>query len=512
VPGRFDLRASAAAASVPPIDPNFPLGIAAGDPHPTGSVIWSKVPDSPGAVAVDWEVANDEAFSRIARRGSTEAVAETDHTVKVVVDGLRSDAWYFYRFRTAAGTSRVGRLRTAPVLGRSPQRLRFAFSSCQQINESYYVAHLAMAKEDIDFWVHYGDYIYVNDFGTISLDDYRGVYRRFKANPMLQELHARYPVVAMWDDGEFVNGIDRTFDPARFDAARQAWFDYQPVTRPERDPNRTYRKIGWGDLVSFLLLDVRQYRDPVINGVSGGPLGLSTIDTHTEAGAHMFDPNRTCLGQRQKHWLTSHLASDEATWRHIGHGYNFLAVRLDDYDTPSARANPPAGFHINGGNYVATDAWDSYWAERRRLMDFLADQAIPNVVATAGHTHVYFAGGLRPDYDDLEGSPVVAHEFVCGSLTADPDLRKAYLPDLPLEEAEAVLRSVEGAFLGLNPQIDYIDLVSQGYGLVEFTPSEARVWFQVIDTYDALAEARTRASWTVPAVASGESATLVRNI
>ena len=107
---------------------------------------------------------------------------------------------------------------------------------------------------------------------------------------------------------------------------------------------------------------------------------------------------------------------------------------------------------------------------------------------------------------------MVAHEFVCGSLTADPDLRKAYLPDLPLDEAEAVLRSVEGAFLGLNPQIDYIDLVSQGYGVVELTPTEAQVAFRVIDTYDALAEASTRASWTVPAVASGEPATLVRNI
>jgi alkaline phosphatase D len=47
-----------------------------------------------------------------------------------------------------------------------------------------------MADEDIDFWVHYGDYVYVHDFATLTPADYRQVYQRFKANPLLQELHA----------------------------------------------------------------------------------------------------------------------------------------------------------------------------------------------------------------------------------------------------------------------------------------------------------------------------------
>jgi alkaline phosphatase D len=223
--------------------------------------------------------------------------------VKVLVQGLDPDRWYHYRFRTAPGTSRIGRLRTAPAKGCASRRLRFAFSSCQQINDSHYVAHLAMADEDIDFWVHYGDFVYVHDFAMLTLADHRQVYKRFKANPLLQELHARYPVVAMWDDGEFVNGIDRTLEPARFAAAKQAWFDYQPVMRRRGDLDRTYREITWGDLASFLLLDVRQYRDPWPPGAPGGPPGLSTVDTRTETGAHLFDADRTCLGRRQKSWL-----------------------------------------------------------------------------------------------------------------------------------------------------------------------------------------------------------------
>jgi alkaline phosphatase D len=495
------LDVAAVAAEVAPIDPNYPLGVAAGDPRPHGAVIWTRVaPPSPTArVAVTWQVATDASFRRIVRHGRVDATATTDHTVKVLVPGLEPDRWYHYRFRTTSGTSRSGRLRTAPRAGCMPRRLRFAFSSCQQINDSHYVAHLAMADEDIDFWVHYGDYVYVHDFATLTLADYRQVYQRFKANPLLQELHARYPVVAMWDDGEFVNGVDRTMEPTRFAAAKQAWFEYQPVVRRRGDPDRTYREITWGDLASFLLLDVRQYRDPWPPGTAGGPLGLSTVDTRTESGAHIFDADRTCLGRRQKGWLKRRLLAPEPRWRHVGHGYNFLALRLEDFDTPEARANPPAGFHLNGGSYVASDAWDAYWAERRELMTFLDEHEVPNVLVTAGHTHIYFAGGLRPDYDDLATSPVVAHEFVCGSLTADPDLRRQYLPNLPLDEAEAVLRGLEGLFLAGNPHIDYMDLVSQGYGVVELTPSAANVELRVIDTFDRQARATTRAAWEVPA-------------
>ena len=39
-PTWFDLPAGAAAT---PIDPNFPLGIAAGDPLPDGAVIWTQI-------------------------------------------------------------------------------------------------------------------------------------------------------------------------------------------------------------------------------------------------------------------------------------------------------------------------------------------------------------------------------------------------------------------------------------------------------------------------------------
>lgn len=508
-PTWFELPGAAASpGAVPAVDPAFPHGIAAGDPRVDGAVIWTRVdPGADGGSGVDvtWEVSDTEGFGTILASGTVTATGSSDHTLHALVEGLDADGWFFYRFRYGAHTSRTGRLRTAPAPGSSPERLRFTFSSCQQRNSSYYVAHTAMANEDLDFVVHYGDYIYVSDGGTITLDDYRDVYKGFKANPLLQDLHARYPMVVMWDDGEFVNGIDSTMPEPRFTNAKRAWFEYQPVIGPDEEPYRAYRSFAWGDLVDFWMLDVRTYRSKLIDANDTGGI-LPTTDTAVPSGFAIFDPDRTCLGAAQKSWFKAELAASSATWRHVGVGYPFVALRLEDYDTPAVRADPPAGWHPNGGKYFSTEQWDGYWAERRELMDFVADECIENVIVTSGHTHIYFESGLRPDYDDLPGgdghtgpgSPVVAREFVCGSLTADPDVRDEFFPGKPREEQEAGVHALEQAFLGANPHVDYIDLLNQGYGLVTMTPTETTVDFRTIDTFDADAVATTKESWTVP--------------
>jgi alkaline phosphatase D len=62
------------------------------------------------AVDVEWEVATDEAFTRIERRGMTTAVPELAHSVHVDLAGLRPGADYFYRFGTAGHVSPAGRV------------------------------------------------------------------------------------------------------------------------------------------------------------------------------------------------------------------------------------------------------------------------------------------------------------------------------------------------------------------------------------------------------------------
>src|SRR3989304_10636326 len=82
----------------------FSLGVASGYPTPSGVVLWTRLTGflAPVAVAVRWEIAQDEAMRQVVASGSTEASPEWAHSVHVEANGLEPARRYFYRF-TAAG-------------------------------------------------------------------------------------------------------------------------------------------------------------------------------------------------------------------------------------------------------------------------------------------------------------------------------------------------------------------------------------------------------------------------
>lgn len=115
-------RLGAAPAGTATANP-FTLGVASGDPDHRSVVLWTRLapepldPATPGdtPVPVQWEVYADERLRRPVARGVTQARPETAHTVHVEVGALLPDRWYWYRFRTGAHISPVGRTRTFPV-------------------------------------------------------------------------------------------------------------------------------------------------------------------------------------------------------------------------------------------------------------------------------------------------------------------------------------------------------------------------------------------------------------
>lgn len=486
-------RPRVAAGQVVPT-PAFPDGIKSGDPKPTTAVIWTRVvaPGDASPVAVTWSVAEDADMQRVVRGGIAVANAAGGHHVKVLVRGLKPDRWYHYRFEREGEASVVGRLRTSPRTGVRADRLRYAFASCQQRTASYYVAHRAITQENVDFLLHLGDYVYVSDGGTITLNDYRSVYRRFHSNPLLQDLHAKVPLVAVWDDGEFYNGVDRTGDPVRLEAARTAWFEAMPVVR--RRDDRIYRSIRWGRLAEMLVIDTRQYRDPEVPANTTFAGIIDAQDTSLPPGEEMFAEGRTTLGVKQKRWLKHQLARSGARWKVIGSSYDMAPWKIIDRDTPELRAQNP-NLQKNGGVYVSNEAWDDYQAERREIMTFLAQRRVPNVLVSSGHTHFYKASNIQPDFDDVN-SPITAMEFVTGSLTADPDPRTIASEDL-LHVAEQLMMVANA------PYLKQIDLLNQGYAVVDLTPEEAIVEFRVLDTFDPNAEASTFARFRVVAGVPG---------
>jgi len=148
----------------------FTLGVASGDPLPNGVVLWTRLAPDPltadgglagaGNLEVGWEVARDESFRQVVKRGRAVAPADMAHSVHVDVRGLEPGREYRYRFTAGDWATPVARTRTAPAPNGALDRMTFAYSTCQKWEEGFYNAYAHMAEEDLDLVVFLGDYTY----------------------------------------------------------------------------------------------------------------------------------------------------------------------------------------------------------------------------------------------------------------------------------------------------------------------------------------------------------------
>jgi hypothetical protein len=307
--------------------PRFALGVASGQPRADGMVLWTRLSgaDLPPEVAVRWELAEDEAFTRIAARGVETALAADAHSVHAEPSGLASARWYWYRFAALGQQSMVGRTRTAPAAGDAVARLDFAIASCQRWDVGFYAAWRHAAAEALDLVLFLGDYIYEYAGGASSvrptdgrlvhtLDDYRARYALHKSDPALQAAHAACPWLLVWDDHEVENDyaglqgnrLEPDF-PARRAAAYRAYWEHMPLPKAARRADGTMRmhgRLDWGRLARVHLLDDRQMRDPQACPRPG--YGGSNTVRPQDCPA-LADPRRTLLGAAQEAWLAGAL-------------------------------------------------------------------------------------------------------------------------------------------------------------------------------------------------------------
>ena len=430
VPGRL-LVAEANQPSGGPGAAPFTLGVASGDPLPKSVVLWTRLATDPfdgGAgtkqVHVKWEVAADEQFRRVVRRGNTMAGPELGYSVHVEVHGLRPSTTYWYRFRSRGAISPVGRTRTAPSAGASPPSLRFAFASCQQWQRGYYTAYRHMAEQDLDLVIHLGDYIYEGNHSTtvrpalppepvqaepMDLASYRNRYALYKTDADLQAAHAAFPFLVTWDDHEVENNYASDIsqvdtepdqDPAVFRqrraAAYQAWYEHMPVRAsqvPAGPDLLLYRRLRFGDLAEINMLDTRQYRS---DQACGGGL--------TPPCDELVHPARTITGPEQESWLLDGLATSRSRWKVLAQ--QVFMAQLDIAPGPDVLVN--------------TDGWDGYPFSRDRLLGFIADRGVSDVVVLTGDIHTSWVNDLKADFAD-PASATLATEFVGTSISSDGD-------------------------------------------------------------------------------------------
>lgn len=489
-------RASWAQASPAfPGDP-FTLGVASGDPDSTSVLIWTRLAPQPlepfggmttDAVTVRWEVADDDKFQRPVASGTAVATLQLAHSVHVVVEGLKPDRWYWYRFHAGDAVSPVGRTRTLPDPLAMPDRLRFAFASCQHYETGLYTAYEQMAKDDVDLVFHLGDYIYENEGrdGQVrkhagkeiqSLADYRIRHSQYRADALLHGMHAQCPWFVTWDDHEVDNNYaaDKSEQTdvsveqllIRRANAYQAYYEMMPLrpTSLPRGPSmQLYRDASFGRLAALYVLDTRQHRTDQPNGDKKSPLNDAALS-----------PNNSLLGVQQREWLQSRLLSSQGQWNVLAQQVLMALV--------GGRGKDDSSFGYG------MDVWAGAANERIRLMEFLAERRIPNPIVLTGDIHSNWVNNLRVD-DRYVDTPVVATEFVGTSLSSSGNgVQKTDMHD---------------AMRAANPCVQFHN-AERGYVLCNVTPNLWTSEFRVID--DVLkpgGKVSTRATFVVEAGQAG---------
>ena len=490
----------------------FSHGVASGDPSTDGVVLWTRLdPERFHASRLLWEVFPAGDPGTVLRAGEAVVDGERDGTVQVVVDGLPAGAALGYRFTAERGvggppsgrsTGRPahhieGHTRTLPA---DPARLRIGVVSCSKYSDGWFNAYRALAGMDCDLVLHLGDYIYasagegtsdplgrwdsVEGRGhqppreTAVLADYRTRYQQYRADPDLALLHARLPVVAVWDDNDIANNAWRdgnqageppeVWYPRKRDAQR-AWSEYHPtrVAPPDADGNLAiWRRIRAGNLLDLHMLDTRLQRDRQVSNAAAG----STAENDA--------PDRTMLGAPQKQWLLDGIGDtdpDAVAWRVLGQGIVMAHWRVLGppehigrlrKDIPLVQDSEPARRSADGGVYWNSDGWDGYSYERGRLFEAFGDTG--DVIVLTGDVHSSWANELVPDADALNDP--VGVEFVAPAASTRPFASNVY----------GATPAFEAAFTAANPWIKFCDMDANGFLVVDLAEEQAVArWFQV---------------------------------
>ncbi|HEX4879964.1 MAG TPA: alkaline phosphatase D family protein [Limnobacter sp.] len=472
----------------------FLHGVASGDPAFDSVVLWTRVTPEKidRRVSGRVDIFKDKNLTTLVKSMDFQTSKAEDFTVKLICNGLQADTVYFYQFRSNGKASRVGRTRTTPAAG-SKRALNFGVVSCSSLAHGFFNAYAKLAeRDDLDAIIHLGDYIYEYGNGQygnvreyepateiVTLADYRTRHAQYKRDEDLQNLHALYPFITIWDDHESTNnsyrdGAENHTEGAegvwaqRKAISQQAYDEWMPIRLPEPGNRaKIFRRVQFGDMADLFLLDTRLYDRDIEAATPVNPL---------EGAAS--DPDRTMIGQEQFDFLINGMRGSSAQWKLIGnqvvfHQWIIKPGLNNPAPTPVNDVLAPSG--LNG------DAWDAYGAERQRIINALrgsdGGNPIDNAVILTGDVHTAWVADITDNpnqpldavggYNPLTGQGSVAVEFVVTSVTS-PGL------DVPNEIIQAIRLT--------SPHIKHVNVTERGYSVLRVAEDKTTCEFWAVST------------------------------
>jgi alkaline phosphatase D len=467
---------------------SFTHGVASFDPTTRAVLLWTRVdPGVPGGAPaeVSWWVATDPEGDDPTPRTVASGTVRPDTATGIVtvdVDGLEPGRSHHYGFRADGHHSPVGRTRTLP--DGSPAGWRVALCCCADRSIHHFVAYRGVASAEVDLVVHLGDYIYETsgkggrplepDGACVTVDDYRTRYAQVRRDPHLMALHARHPMVAIWDDHDVADNAWRhgakAHDPdtqgdweARLRAAATARQEWLPARLPDpSDPLRLWRSVRVGDLAELVITDTR------IDGrdAQAGDDDAKALD----------DPERALIGPAQREWLRERVLDRTATWCLLATQVTMSPLRLSIPGAATLLDEAPSGYALVDGDAICTDEWDGYPAERDRVRTWLAQRGGGTVVLS-GDVHSAWVFDGRPrggDGTEPGELPATSPEFVCPGVSSTPLGRQ--VPRLARELADQLADTLDAPL--------WSDIVSWGFVVLDVDPSTVTATFWFVDATD----------------------------
>jgi alkaline phosphatase D len=472
----------------------FYHGVASGDPLIDAVIIWTRVAPiniNKSTINGTWKIANNVNMKNVIQSGDFVTDNTKDYTVKIDVQNLQSNTYYYYQFEALGKKSIIGRTKTAPKTNDS-ERLRFAVISCNNFQHGYFNAFRMISnRHDLDAVIHLGDYIYENRESNqknkrikrdisptteiIDLKDYRMRYAQYRLDEDFIKIHQQHPFICIWDDHETANDSYKdgaqNHQPHEGDwetrkaVAKRAYFEWLPIrNHPQQKINRI---LQYGELADLIMLDTRlEARDKKPNDMY--------------APSYM-DSSRVMLGESQRKWLLDALDNSEAKWKIIGQQVIFSELNV-------GWANPFD--RLKTENYLL-DIWDGYPVERLKIIAHLEKKQLENIVFLTGDFHTSFAFEVTKKplnstvYNQETGKGAVAIEFVTPSISSSNF--DEVMPNYLSRRFEKCLHKSCGGFpffynKNPNPHMKYADLDRNGYLILDITAEQIQANFYYVKT------------------------------